>query len=256
LGLTLRQLADRAGLSSRFVSQVEAGLGNISVGRLAELAAGLEVSPCALIDERWAALTDLETLLQGRSRAQITEALRVLSEHFGADRMQPVALVGMRGAGKSSVGQALAADLGVEFVELDLRVEQAAGLSVGEIFALHGESFYRRLELRCLREVVAAPSSSVVAVSGGIVTDEQAWNVLREQCTTVWLKASPELHMERVVAQGDRRPMANSDDAMAELRAILQARSSLYAMAGCAVETSHRSIQDVTNEIMAWIAGT
>jgi XRE family aerobic/anaerobic benzoate catabolism transcriptional regulator len=254
-GWTLRSLASRSGLSTRFISQVEAGQGNIAIGRLAGLAAALEMTVGALIEGRSDARVALDALLAGRTEAELAQARAAMESLFAVEQEEILVLVGMRGAGKSSVGARLAVSRGVAFVELDAHVEETAGLTVGEIFALHGEQFYRRLELRSLRAVVDSGAAAIVAVSGGIVTDEEAWSVLRTSCTTIWLRASPEEHMNRVIAQGDRRPMANSEDAMAELRAILAARSPRYALASRSVDTSGRSLAEVTEDIEAWLQG-
>lgn len=146
--------------------------------------------------------------------------------------------MGLRGAGKSSLGKALAEALGLPFVELDDRVEQVAGLSQAELFALHGEGYYRRLVGQCVVEVVGASTPSVAAFPGGIVHDEVAFPLLQRHATTVWLRADPTDHMSRVLAQGDRRPMAQSEDAMAELRALLASREPLYRQADITVDTS------------------
>ena len=208
--MTMRELAERAGLSLRFVSQLEAGEANIAIGRLAAVAAALGVSLADLVAEDGAS-----------ERAQ-----------------RDVALLGLRGAGKSTIGPKVAEALGVPFVELDERIEEAAGLRVAEIFSLHGESYYRRLERECLERLLSDGSPSVIALSGGIVNNEEAFALARRRCTTVWLKAKPDDHMRRVLEQGDRRPVANRTDAMAELRAILASREPLYDLADLAVDTS------------------
>ena len=208
--MTMRELAERAGLSLRFVSQLEAGEANIAIGRLAAVAAALGVSLADLVAEEGAS-----------ERAQ-----------------RDVALLGLRGAGKSTIGPKVAAALGVPFVELDERIEEAAGLRVAEIFSLHGESYYRRLERECLERLLSDGSPSVIALSGGIVNNEEAFALARRRCMTVWLKAKPDDHMRRVLEQGDRRPVANRTDAMAELRAILASREPLYDLADLAVDTS------------------
>lgn len=206
LGLTARELAERAELSLRFVSELEAGRGNIAIGRLQGVADALVVPIASLV----------------------------------ADEAGPrgVALLGLRGAGKSTLGRRLAAALGVEFVELDQRIEERAGLSLAEIFAIHGESYYRRLEVQALEELVAGERAFVVALGGGVVQNDAAWAVARRGCTTVWLRADPEDHMDRVLAQGDRRPVADRPDAMAELRRLLAAREPLYRQAELSVDTS------------------
>lgn len=222
LGMTLRELAEAAGLSVRFVSQLEAGEANIAVGRLAAVAAALAVP---------------------------------LSELVAAEaRPRFVALIGLRGAGKSTLGPRVARSLGVEFVELDERIEEAAGLKLPEIFALHGEGYYRRLEAQALAALVADGAPSVVALPGGIVGNEEAWTLARRHFTTVWLRADPEEHMDRVLLQGDRRPMANRPNAMAELRAILAAREPRYAEADVTIDTSRLDRVAAARAVVAELA--
>jgi len=205
LGITAKELAHRSGLSPRFISQLEAGEANIAIGRLASVAFSLEVSVASLVE---------------------AQPSRVL------------VLLGLRGAGKTTLGQRLASAQGIPFVELDERIEEAAGLSLSEIFSLHGEDYYRRLEVDCLRAQLEADEPVVLALSGGVVQNPPAFALVRSSCVSVWLRASTDDHMARVLAQGDRRPMANRDNAMDELRSILVAREPLYAQADGVVDTS------------------
>jgi XRE family aerobic/anaerobic benzoate catabolism transcriptional regulator len=218
--MTLRELAEASGLSQRFVSQLEAGEANIAIGRLASVAKALDVSLADLVSEE-------------------------------EERPKRVAMLGLRGAGKSTIGPRLAQALRVPFVELDEKIEEAAGLGLAEIFALHGEAYYRRLEERCLAALLADDGGSVIALPGGIVSSEEAFGLAKRHCTTVWLKAKPEDHMRRVLAQGDRRPMANRPNAMAELRAILAAREPLYAQADITVDTSRHDRDQAVRAILA-----
>jgi XRE family aerobic/anaerobic benzoate catabolism transcriptional regulator len=208
-GLTLRELSRRASLSTRFLVQVESGEGNISVKNLALLARALGTSAAELLA---AAETD-------------PPALPV------------VALLGLRGAGKSTVGRRLARRLRVPFVELDRHVEEAAGLALSEIFALHGEEYYRRLEKETLTRLLDEGRPIVLACGGGLVTAGDTYALLRRRALTVWLRAQPEDHWNRVVQQGDRRPMTHPQ-AMGELRRLLRARDPLYAEAAHTVDTS------------------
>jgi XRE family aerobic/anaerobic benzoate catabolism transcriptional regulator len=207
-GWTLRELAEGCGLSTRFLAQVESGTGNISVRNLAALARALGSTPAAL--------------LSGKDEA----AARPV-----------VALLGLRGAGKSTVGRKLARRLHVPFVELDQRVEKAAGLPLGELFRLHDEAYYRRLERETLEKLLADGRSRVVATGGGLVTSDETWTLLRRRALTFWLRARPEDHWNRVVQQGDRRPMAQHPQAMAELRRLLATREPLYAQSAHTVDT-------------------
>lgn len=209
-GWTLAELADAADLSVRFVSDVEAGRGNISLTKLAGLAAAFGVPISSLLD--------------------------------GAPTPGVIALVGLRGAGKSSVGKKLAARLHLPFFELDALIEAAAGISLSEVFAIHGESYYRRLESETLERFLRDHPASVLATGGGIVTNGDAFELLKRATRVVWLKARAEDHWERVVKQGDRRPMANSGDAKADLKRLLKTREPLYRQAHDTVDTSELGI--------------
>ena len=219
-GWSRRELAGASGVSERFLAQLEAGEGNISLRRFADVAHALGTTPAALLAPADAAPTH-----------------------------KPIALLGVRGAGKSSVGAALARRLDVVFIELDQRIEQAAGLPLGELFALHGEAYYRRVEREVLTRLLADPSPAVLATGGSIVNDPTNYALLRTRATTVWLHARAEDHWNRVVAQGDQRPMAENPHAFAELRALLAARDKLYARADHTIDTTTRRIPQVAAAI-------
>lgn len=224
-GLTLQALARRAGLSPRFLVQVEQGAANISVRKLAGLAGALDTTPAALL------------AAPAGPRPRARAALPV------------VALLGLRGAGKSTVGRRLARRLRVPFIELDRRVEEAAGMSLAELFALHGEGYYRRLEKEALDRVLAEGRPVVLATGGGLAASPETYAALRARALTVWLRAAPEDHWNRVVQQGDRRPMADHPEAMAELRRLLSAREPLYAQAVATVDTSRLGVEGAAEAV-------
>jgi XRE family aerobic/anaerobic benzoate catabolism transcriptional regulator len=205
-GLTQAELAGRAGLSVRFLARVERGDGNISVVRLNDLAHALGT--------------------------EAADLLRAPPSGGGF-----VVLVGLRGAGKSTVGPPLAQRLDLPFVEMDEHIVQAGGLSLDQLFELHGERYYRRLERETLEQLLAENGPCVLAAAGGVVNEATSWRLLLRDTTVVWLRARAEDHWNRVVAQGDRRPMTDHPDAMAELRAMLAAREALYRQAPVQVDT-------------------
>lgn len=217
-GWTRGDLALRSGISVRFLARIEAGSGNISVRRLEELARALSTTPGELV----------------RVEAQ---AARV------------VALVGLRGAGKSTVGALLARRLKLPFVEMDDRITEASGLSLDQLFDLHGERYYRRLEQEIIRQILVRGEPAILAAAGGVVNEPSSWRMLLEETTVVWLRARPEEHWNRVVAQGDRRPMADNPGAMEELRALLAAREPIYAAAPISIDTSDRTPEDLAEEL-------
>ena len=224
--LTLRALSERANVSTRFIAELEAGRGNISVGRLHDVAQALSTSAAALL---------------GGATTK-------------PKRSDVIALLGLRGAGKSTIGKRLAKRLDVPFVELDTRVEELAGLSLAEIFELHGDAFYRRLERDALRRCLGEHRAAVVATGGSLVTDDDTFALLRARARTIWLQASPESHWERVVAQGDRRPMQNRANAMSELRALLRQRTERYARAELVVDTDALGVDGAVREIARRVA--
>lgn len=258
---TRRELSQESGLSERFLADVEAGQGNISVSRLEQLARALGTTAGELLHQaergrhalersraagkvaepppRGAVPESALALLASLSREELSEAQRWLRARFGQGAQGPViALLGLRGAGKSTIGRALAQRLRLPFLELDALVEEAAGLSLANLFALHGEAYYRRLVREVLTRFLAETEGAVLATGGGIVTDREAYRLLLKRCRTVWLQATPHDHFERVLAQGDERPSAASPHAREELKALLKAREPLYSQAELSVDTS------------------
>ncbi len=227
LGLTLKALAGRAEVSERFLTQLEGGDGNISVARLQDVAEALGTTAADLL------VMQPAPAVQGQTFSGV------------------VALLGLRGAGKSSLGPEVAARLGVPFVELDSLVAREAGMPVGTIFEMHGEAFFRRLEHQVLRAFLEANEAAVLATGGAIVTSKDSFGLLRERAVTVWLKAKAKDHWERVVRQGDTRPMTNRANAMAELKALLSERRPLYARADHVVDTSRTTLAEAADLVVA-----
>lgn len=257
-GQTRRALSAASGLSERFLADLESGAGNISVQRLEELARALGTTSARLLAGEQpgppAELPEgLRALLGGLGRDELLDVQRWLAARFGRGRGPLVALLGLRGAGKSTVGRALAARLRVPFVELDERVEAASGLGLSELFSLHGEAYYRRLAREVLVRFLASAEAAVLATGGSLVTDGEAFRLLQDRCATVWLRATAEDHWQRVLAQGDERPSAQSPHAQAELRALLQAREPLYAQAELTVDTSAVGVQGAVDAIAGWL---
>jgi XRE family aerobic/anaerobic benzoate catabolism transcriptional regulator len=253
-GLSRRALSDKSGVSERFLADLEGGSGNISVVRLAEVARALGTTASTLLAEAEGTPSG-PGLLAGLSRDELHEAERWLRARFGRGEGPLVALVGLRGAGKSTIGRALAGKLAVPFFELDGLVEQAAGLSLAGIFSLHGEAYYRRLAREVLTRFLADTEAGVLATGGGLVLDREAWRLLQRRCRTVWLQATPDDHWQRVLAQGDERPSAASPHARDELRALLKVREPLYAQAEMAVDTSRVGVPGAVREVLQRLTG-
>jgi len=241
MGRTIQELAQLSELSPRFLSALEAGRGNISVARLARIAEALEQPVQYLIP-----VLKNDSSLRGRvwelleqcQPEEIDELYAWLSAHQKKPRPRGIALVGVRGAGKSTIGRLLAGRLGISFVEFDAMIETAAGISLVELFNLHGEGYYRKLEHELMEKFLANSPRAVLATGGSLVTDAETWAMVRRHCHTVWLKAQARDHWSRVVAQGDIRPMGNNPSAMDELKGLLKAREPLYAQAKLVVDTS------------------
>jgi XRE family aerobic/anaerobic benzoate catabolism transcriptional regulator len=249
-GLTRRALAAEAGVSERHLANLESGIGNASILVLRQVAAALE-SPLTDLFDAPDASPDaalIRDLLRDRSDGELERARLALSRLFGesagaAGRRTRIALIGLRGAGKSTLGRMLAADFGYSFIELNREIERLAGCDVGEIHSLYGPSAYRRYERRTLDDVVQRFREAVIATPGGLVSDAATFNRLLDRCFTVWLQATPDEHMNRVLAQGDYRPMAGNAEAMDDLRRILAGRAPFYAKADLAFDTSGKTIE-------------
>ncbi len=250
-GLTRKALAQLADVSERHVANVESGVGNASIQFLRQLCGVLNCSLAEMTGDETASSPDwlmIREILRGRSDDELAKARAALGELFAsttseASRRQRIALIGLRGAGKSSLGRKLAASMGVPFIELSQQVEKLAGCSIAEIHALYGQAAYRRYEQRALEEVIRQHPHVVIATPGGIVSEPATFNLLLSHCYTVWLKASPEEHMSRVLAQGDRRPMAGNHEAMEDLKRILESRAQFYSKADKTLDTSEMNAE-------------
>ena len=257
-GLSRRVLSERSGVSQRYLAQIESGAGNISVARLFRVAQALDRPVEALLGGgpvQTAETARLVALLQAAGPDQRRRALQMLRADKTLGRKSRLCLIGLRGAGKSTLGRMAGAALGLPFREINRDIEAACGMHIGEVMALYGTEGYRRLERHALERVVAETDAVVLAVAGGIVSEPRTYGYLLRQFHTVWLKANPYEHMERVRAQGDERPMAGNPKAMEDLVGILTSREALYAKAGHSVDTSGRGVEESLRDLMEVAAG-
>jgi XRE family transcriptional regulator, aerobic/anaerobic benzoate catabolism transcriptional regulator len=224
-GMTRKALSAASGVSERYLAQLESGQGNISV-----------------------------LLLRKVARAMGVAVDRLVREEEPAPRAERIALIGLRGAGKSTLGAKLARSLDIPFVELDKEVEKEAGAKLGEVFAMYGQDAFRRFERRALERVLNQHERSVIAAGGSLVTDPGTYELLREHCLCVWLKTSPEEHMSRVIAQGDMRPFKGRSAALGEIKRLLEDREKLYARADATVETSGKSVKQSLEQVKRALA--
>jgi XRE family aerobic/anaerobic benzoate catabolism transcriptional regulator len=249
-GLTRKAVAVSAEVSERHLANLEYGTGNASILVLQQVAQALHCSLAELVGDVTTSSPEwllIRELLEHRSEADLRRARIALGELLGSGRgdsarHRRIALIGLRGAGKSTLGPMLAQDLDVPFIELSREIEKLAGCSVREIHDLYGTNAYRRYERRALEETVQIHGEVVIATPGGIVSDPATFNELLSHCTTVWLRAAPEEHMGRVVAQGDTRPIAASKEAMEDLHRILDGRAAFYSKADLSVDTSGQTL--------------
>jgi XRE family transcriptional regulator, aerobic/anaerobic benzoate catabolism transcriptional regulator len=254
-GMTRKMAAREADLSERHLAQLEAGEGNISVILLRRIATALNVSLVELFMpeveepvEKRLIQRFLERLPSNRLEDVVFRLMRDFGHEEKMRRMR-IALIGLRGAGKSTLGSKLAAESKFPFVELDSEIEKETGMPLAEIFSLYGQSGYRAIERRTLEKVLQANERAVVSVGGGVVAEKETFDYLLSNCYTVWIKAQPEEHMSRVIAQGDFRAIAGSDQAMEDLRRILEAREPLYCKADLHVDTSGSSVEESFSKI-------
>ncbi len=249
-GLTRKALARDAGVSERHLANLESGSGNPSILVLRQVALALACELTELVGDaatQSPERTLIDDLLRRRSESELTRARRALAALFGSAaaagrRAGRIALIGLRGAGKSTLGPMLADALACPFVELSREIVRVAGCSIPEIHALYGLSAYRRYERRALEETLATHAKAVIATPGGLVSEATTFNLLLEHCFTVWLQATPEEHMNRVIAQGDLRPMSGNAEAMDDLQRILAGRRAFYAKADVVHDTAGETL--------------
>jgi XRE family aerobic/anaerobic benzoate catabolism transcriptional regulator len=258
-GFSRRSLSERSGVSPRYLAKIEAGYGNISIGLLIKLAAALEqpIEHFLMADAMFH--SDLPHVSQLYARADTSVRARVLQvldpERMGLQKAQRLCLVGLRGAGKSTLGARVAKVFGAPFIELNGEIEKNAGMALGEIIALYGQEGYRQLEADTLTGIIERHKRAIVAVAGGIVSEEGSFYHVLSRFHTVWLKASASEHMERVRAQGDVRPMQDNPQAMIQLRQILSSREALYTQSDHVLDTSGKSVEQSQMELSQLIEG-
>ncbi len=251
-GMTRRALALAADVSERHLANLEYGVGNPSILVLQQVAQALQCTIAELVGDVTTSSPEwllIRELLERRDEATLRRVRVAIGELLGTggesrQRSHRIALIGLRGAGKSTLGRLLAEDLGFPFVELSREIEQFAGCSIAEIQGLYGVNAYRRYERRALEEAIQIHPEAVIATPGGVVSDAATFNLLLTHCTTVWLRAAPEDHMQRVRAQGDLRPMAASAEAMEDLKGILATRTPFYAKAELRLDTSAQPLAE------------
>jgi XRE family transcriptional regulator, aerobic/anaerobic benzoate catabolism transcriptional regulator len=248
-GMTRKILARDSRVSERYLAQLESGEGNISILLLRQIAQALDTPLESLVragSEPPVELARTMEFLRGLRPEELTQARELLLQQFGGvdagARRSRIAMIGLRGAGKSTLGAMLAEKLNVPFIELDRLIEHEAGVPLSVVFDLYGQGGFRRLERRCLDQVIERYPKFVLATGGSLVSEPGTFDRLLTACFTVWLRATPEDHMQRVIAQGDKRPMANNREAMSDLERILAGREKLYGQADVTLETSGFSL--------------
>jgi XRE family transcriptional regulator, aerobic/anaerobic benzoate catabolism transcriptional regulator len=265
-GMTRKAVAVAAEVSERHLANLEYGVGNVSILVLLQVAQALQCSLAELTGDVTTSSPEwllIRELLERRDEATLRRVRTAVGELLGTGgergkgmaRSPRIALVGLRGAGKSTLGQRLADDLGFPFVELSAEIEKFAGCTVAEIQALYGQNAYRRYERRALEEAIQIHAECVIATPGGLVSDPASFNLMLTHCTTVWLQAAPEDHMKRVVAQGDLRPMAQSKEAMEDLKAILAGRAAFYSKADFSLDTSAQPLDQTFAALRSIVRG-
>lgn len=259
-GMTRRVLADEADVSERHLANLESGTGNVSILVLAQVAQALDCSLAELLGDETTSTPEwlsIRRLLHGRDSNEIEHALRALGglfgntqNHIGSTRNQRIALIGLRGAGKSTLGQMLAAKLGYPFVELRAEITRLAGCAPVEIQALYGSNAYRRYERQALEETMQNRRTCVIATAGGLVGDTSTFDLLLNNCLTIWLQATPEDHFSRVLAQGDVKNLPGNRNGVDDIRLTLESRASFYAKADLAFNTSGKTLTEAFNGLL------
>lgn len=256
-GMSRKVLARHSRVSERYLAQLEAGKGNCSIVLLRRIAGAMSVPVAELIDERPDRPVEnllLAQLLDRLAPAELTRARELLLAQFGgpssATRRGRIALIGLRGGGKSTLGRLIAADLKVPFIELDREIERQSGMGLAEMFEMFGQETFRRMERAALEATLAANPRFVLATGGGLVTEPGTFELLLTSCLTVWVRAQPTEHMSRVIAQGDLRPMADNARAMDDLMSILASREPLYAKADLTLDTAGKPAPRSARELL------
>jgi XRE family aerobic/anaerobic benzoate catabolism transcriptional regulator len=262
-GMTRKILARDSGVSERYLAQLETGQGNISILLLRQIASALDIPVEALVlqgPEPPVDLVHTTEFLRRLPAAELAEARHLLVQHFGGVDLEArrgrIALIGLRGAGKSTLGAMLAHRLEIPFIELDRLIEQESGVGLSAIFDLYGQGGFRRLERRCLDRVIERHPRFVLATGGSLVSEPATFERLLTMCFTVWLRATPEEHMHRVIAQGDMRPMADNRESMSDLKRILEVREPLYRKADITINTSNHAVEQSLKAVIQAVHGS
>ncbi len=262
-GMTRKALAHSAGVSERHLANLESGVGNASILVLLQIAQAFNCVLAELVGDVTTANPEwllIRELLENRTEKELQRARELLADLFGEpsaahhkNKIQQIALIGLRGAGKSTLGRMLADDLGYAFVELSTEIERVAGCGILEIHSLYGPNAYRRYERRALEEALQLYPEMVLATPGGLVSEPATMNLMLSHCYTVWIQATPEDHMARVMAQGDFRPMAGNNEAMADLKRILESREAFYSKADFVCSTSTQSLAECHESLLSHV---
>jgi len=256
-GMSRKAVSEQSGVSPRYIAQLEDGKGNISVILLRQIAKAIGMPLESLVAEQEVLPPQFAAIMKKLNDATPLELARVRTilgiDESDDGKAERYVLIGLRGAGKSTLGRQVAEELGFPFVELNAEIEREGGLAISELFALYGQEGYRRLERAALERISRHYAQVVLAVAGGIVSEAETFDLLMQRFTAIWLRASPREHMARVIAQGDKRPMANNPAAMHDLEEILTSRETLYARAPVTIDTSGRTIEESRADLIAAI---